>query len=278
MNKLRTLLGETLIVAIITVFSYFLYLEKERGYLKAFGLFETNGLIPVTPQNVIPSVFYTLLTTLMILVFSFLLVYVLSSIPVSKHKKNNWLRNATWYIALSACPLLICSPLLVLTYIQNKRVFVLQLLGAMVEYFVFLFVLPFMVRHRKGNQNLSQKDAMKKISGSLVKKFGSKENYLVFVVTFFVVLMLPIFSFSYGYLDARLKNGFLAANIEESTYLLVRQYGERLIFVQLKDDDLLPVYRIESINNVTELKLIKKGNISFDEIRKFEERKFLGYF
>lgn len=271
MNAVKQFLRHSaLLAAIITIFAYALYMVNEMGFLNAFGLFDfdTLGLIPLQIQIVIISVFFTVLVTVVFLLLALLVTFYSRRLA---YKKSKATQNIVNILSVCVSSLLLFSPILILTYLTSRLLFVVQIATISVTFLLFYLMVPLIQMKRTEKDYQSTLISFRKPLQNIARKY--KIGFTVQQVALtgiLLIMLLPLFSYSLGFINARTKKSYFITEIQNNNYIIIRQYGNQVILAKLNDQKLTSIYRVEYLDgsNSLEFRAIKVLKLDFSAVEK----------
>ena len=262
---MKRFITDTAVLAFLTIFSYFIFLLKETGYLNAFGFFDASGLIPLQVQSIIPSVFSIVVLTVGVLSLSLGLTSLARFIVKKRGKR---VRGTVMVVSLFFTIGLIELPLLIEAYFVGRGYFIEQIILLAGFSLIFFIILPVTQMGRtKKNYEFSLFSLTKPLD-KLLGKFSKEDTARVSImVSVIFLMMLPLFAYSYGYISANIQKNFFITSDGSVKYVLVRQYGNEIILAEIKNNEVLPSYKIEYLdsNHPINFYTLKNSKLNFSK-------------
>jgi drug/metabolite transporter (DMT)-like permease len=266
-----------MLIAALTVTGYFIFILKDIGYLNAFGLFDTNGLTSIQIQDVIPTVF-----TITVFTATFIAFLILVMIPVlsSVKRKSRRTRAIAGVFASMLGVTILLIPVFIQLYLQNRRLFVEQLLTLALFNILLLLVFPLIQKRRTKMDYQKSLFSLTRPLDEILGKFSKSPGIQNIVLgTMLFLLALILFANSIGYIDARTQNSFYITSIGSSNYVMVNKDNNQVILAQLEGKKVLPNYRIEYPDGSHPINFyIINSRLDFTEIRNRPTPGILGIF
>lgn len=255
MKNSRSIFDDTLFIGSITIFSYFLYLMSEKGFLSAFGL-GSEGLIPLVPQSIIPSILYSLMTALSFIAISF----AIAASIIMKFRKRKHAELFAIYIS----GLIILVPVAVMLTSIN--------IPLLLTYGAIFLVEPIILHKSRTLMNASRH-----VRNYLVRrKMGSNYTRVTLMLGILIILILPIYAYVFGYLRAVSSNNIRTVSQGDKQFIIVKQYEDKLILVQARKLVVLPKYKIQYLSSDTSFDVeLVKGRLDFKEVQKYRKNGLL---
>ncbi len=178
MDRMKHYLTDTTFIAAFTLFSYFLFIQYEKGYLAAFGLADTVGIIPMQIQSIISSVFSVIMATVGLL---FIMAVLVAMLRLITKNKSNKIKTASRLVTMLISPLILFYPVLSKLYVQDKKRFYIQMGAIIAEYVFLLIVLP-IIRKKGGKDQVE--DAIyssTSIVGRILGKISENKNTKLYI-------------------------------------------------------------------------------------------------
>lgn len=255
MEKIKNYLGDAILLACITVFSYYVFLSYERGYLSAFGI-NSAGLVPLQVQSIIPVIISTLLLSGAIIMIAIVTVrvarWLLKRVP---EKKRTIAEVAILMILFSMFVL----PIAGFFWSTNKLVFVMLFLGPIGELIIISTFIP-------------RKD-VSRINTTILKSFNlSVDNArIILTIIGLAVVVLPTYAFCFGFTNARSGTTFEEIMYGSKHYIVVRQYNDRVILVQISGNEVLPGYKVSYLSGseTIDFQDIEVQHLDFNKVRSY---------
>lgn len=241
MENLKKILTEAGIISAIVVYSYFVYLVGELGYLNAYGINNAASLVTLELQNVILGF---LKAVLYFAVFIVLMVITMLPVFANKGNKKNIResrRKKIFFFILTAIVAFIGIP-----YLEDR-------IGGMFAVIMWVTLIPvlFIVTFIKIPRikltllDLTQKIMDKSLTQKSNESPDTKRMLLLAVAVSMVYV--PIVNYIVSYNDVSITSSRLVSivDMDNSKYLLIKQYSDKNVLIKINDNNIVPTYIIQ---------------------------------
>jgi hypothetical protein len=260
MEKMRQYLGDTVILAIASVYFYFVYMRIQSGFLHSFGLFDVDGLVPIQTQAVISRTVSIAFVSIVLLAIGLGIArYIARKL---KHTKNKLLKSSRNGITLFLPTLIISSPILWAVALVNMRQFFIMVIYLLLS----AAVVPLIDRRNVGKgENGIITDRLDKL---LYRYSKRPQDHLTLMTTLLLLIYLPALGYAFGQITARVQSEFYVTSVDGGEYLVIGPYSNEYLLVGIVGNQAQPHYTVLKNSQAEHLdfSLKKIGRIDFSKI------------
>lgn len=240
-ENIKRLLTDASIISTIVVYSYIVYLSGEVGYLNAYGITDPTSLIPLEIQSVIFGflqgiVYFVTFVGVILLAMTLVVSKVGPKVSIRDSKRiKTLLFLCTTTVALLEIPFLKDS--------YGSIVAIIMFLSLMV--IIFLMIFARIPRTSSSFIGLVEILVEKFTRADNPRQSGSKRFFLL--ASTMAIVLVPLFSFAINYDRVSIESReqiIKIVTLNNRKYVLIRQYSDKNLLVQLEGNKLLPNYII----------------------------------
>lgn len=244
-NNLKKILTDASVISGIIVYSYFVYLIGEIGYLNAYGISDAGSLITLEVQNVILGLLQALAY---FSIFILILISVVLPSAMNRGKKSKFsktLRRKVLIFVLTSILSLSALP-----FFEDK----FGKFGVGLSFALFVLITFILVFVKLPHLGRSSTDIIFKALSRFRDNGMRSSAKIVLVGLLLALVYVPIINYLVNYDKVAIASSQAVkiVDVSNSKYLLIKQYSDKNILVKYDNNSLSPNYIIqkgEAINH-----------------------------
>lgn len=249
MRYSRKLITDATILSGVLVFSYYVYVMGEYGYLQAYGVENPTSYITLEVQSII----FGFLIALFYFITFILLVVIFALLASHKNDKKRWInKEKILFFALFCLLILISSPILIDKFgasLASLFTFIMM---------VLILIIIFVPLPKLKTSAYEQYNKLFRLLFKHSQNKVGKYKSLALLALIIAIIYTPFINYVISYNDVAAtpyKNAQIISR-NKAQYLIIRQYSDKIISVKISGDQLIPNYLVLRSDEMKDLQYI----------------------